>query len=205
MELTWRTLYNQAVHDFNGDTPGEDLEQRLLDHFATAPTAVKQAIDKLTRRYQDGKIRSPWPLILRELERDQTRDITATDNAEKALQTRLAETYIRNAGLYLPTETELIDDLFGPHGRLRAWTHDTQLQARMTTLWQDQQPRAQQAEHDVTERAEKWKATRRMLTEPRDEGDSAGATTEPASLVPGSASIPEPDSPPDDPPDLFAE
>lgn len=85
------------------------------------------------------------------------------DNQERARQAHLAETYIRNAGLYDPTPADLQDDLFGPNGRLRAW-QDDQLKARMTDLYNAEQPRAQQAHRDATARAEKWKAARQHAT-----------------------------------------
>jgi hypothetical protein len=43
-----------------------------------------------------------------------------------------------NAGRELPSESELLDELFGRHGRLRAWASDPELRSRMVALWREQ-------------------------------------------------------------------
>jgi hypothetical protein len=59
----------------------------------------------------------------------------AVPEPERLTGIRLAESYIRNAGLYLPTEAELLDELFGRHGSLRAFADDGELRARMLECW----------------------------------------------------------------------
>ncbi len=95
-------------------------------------------------------------------------------DATKAKAIEHAERYIRNAGLYLPTPAELLDELFGPHGDLKAWATDQELQQRMLTLWRDQLPRAEtwRRTHHPTdlETAEHWiRDTGWMLDNPSQE------------------------------------
>lgn len=146
-EITWADLYDQAVESFGGTTPGATLEQQLLDHFRRHPAAVQAAIQKLADRYAQGKIHSPWPIVLTELQReDQRTTITASIDRERDQAIRLAELYITNAGLYIPTEQDLLDDTFGPHGRLRQWADDQPLRERILDHWRQQADRAERAE-----------------------------------------------------------
>lgn len=71
----------------------------------------------------------------------------------------LAERYIRNAGLYLPDETSVIDELFGQRGRLKTWTTDPTLQERMLIHWRAEQPRVEEAEAESLARAARWRTT----------------------------------------------
>lgn len=146
-EIIWRDLYDQAVQAFGGTTPGQQLETQILQHFTRHPAAVQAAIHKLADRYAQGKIHTPWPLVLTELQREDTRDhITATIDRERDQATHLAEIYITNAGLYIPTEADVLDDTFGPHGRLRQWADDQALRDRIVDHWSNQHDRAERSE-----------------------------------------------------------
>lgn len=81
-------------------------------------------------------------------------------DAARAKAVHLAETYIRNASLYNPDEASILDDLFGPFGRLKQWADDETLRDRMADLWQAQQPRAAHAEQDRLARAARHRAMR---------------------------------------------
>jgi hypothetical protein len=48
-----------------------------------------------------------------------------------------AERFMINAGRDLPSEAEVLDELFGRHGVLRHW-QDAELTARMVALWHEQ-------------------------------------------------------------------
>lgn len=160
-EIHWADIYDKAVTSFGGSTPGQQLEADILTHFREHPAATQAAITKIADRFTAGKIHSPWPLVLRELDRDDNRDgITARDDHERQTAIRLTEIYITNAGLYLPTEAEVIDDTFGDHGRLKQWADDPDLQERIVQHWRDQQPRAEAAIADSLERAAKFNAGR---------------------------------------------
>lgn len=178
MALTWADLYDQAVAAFAGQTPTRDLENALMQAYEQRPDAVTAILEKAADRYGAGKAHSPWGLVKSELEHDARRaNLRPVEHdADRETQTRLAETYIRNAGLYLPTELELTDDLMGDHGRLRAWAKDGTLTGRMTALWQAQQPRREQAERDATSRAERWKAARALAEQAHSPAELAQAS-----------------------------
>lgn len=114
MELTWRTIYDQAVTQFGGQRPGANLEQQIIDQFEQHPARVVDAIGKLGARYTAGTIHSPWPLVLRELQHTPDRDaIVVTDESERARAIRDAETWIRHVGADIDDEHALIRELFG--------------------------------------------------------------------------------------------
>jgi hypothetical protein len=74
-------------------------------------------------------------------------------HVDRARNAHLAERFIATAGLFMP-EPELMDELFGARGRLRAWP---ELRARMVDAWQAQQPQAVLVDVERTERAERWR------------------------------------------------
>jgi hypothetical protein len=80
-------------------------------------------------------------------------------DAEQARQTRLAETWIRNAGGYEPDEQSLLEGLFGEHGRLHPWADNQQLRNRMLELYRQERPRFQQAENRLTEHGNLYRQT----------------------------------------------
>ena len=136
MSQSWQQLYDEAQKLFDGQTPGTQLEAQLAAFYEARPHAVQQALTKVADAYHAGKVHSPWPVLRAELERDAKRaTITADETPERELQVHLAENFIRNAGWGLPTEAELVDELFGRHGKLRAWASDELLVARMVDAW----------------------------------------------------------------------
>lgn len=137
-----------------GLTPTQMAE--LEQHDQGYVTAWLEALDSTPQ----VKNRTGWFLAGIRSNRHPGQD----DNQEKARQIHLATVYIDNAGLYLPTEAEVIDHFQGPHGRLRQWADDQRLSDRLVELWRSEQPRAEQATRDTTARAEKWKAARQLAT-----------------------------------------
>lgn len=68
---------------------------------------------------------------------------------------RLAELWIVNAGLYMPTGEEVLHELFERNGsRLHPWYDDEDLRAQMLDVWENERPRAARAEREQRERAE---------------------------------------------------
>jgi hypothetical protein len=152
-ETTWADTYQTTVDAFGGTTPGQQLETQILTHYQQHPAATQTAINKIAARYKDGKIHSPWPLLLKELQRATEREhITANQDRERDQAIHLTEIYITNAGLYIPTETELLDDAFGNHGRLKQWADDQQLRDRIAEHWRQQQPRIKAAQPETLQR-----------------------------------------------------
>lgn len=79
-------------------------------------------------------------------------------DTSRTTKVRLAETWIRNAGHYEPSEQALLDALFGEHGRLKTWADDQALRDRMVKLWEAEHPRGVAADTAQLERAQRWKA-----------------------------------------------
>jgi hypothetical protein len=137
MTSTWQELFDEAQKLFDGQTPGAQLEAQLAAFYEARPHAMQQAISKVAAAYHAGKVHSPWPVLRAELERDAKRaTISADETPERELQIHLAERFISNAGWLLPTEAELVDELFGRHGKLKAWASDEVLVSRMVDAWQ---------------------------------------------------------------------
>jgi hypothetical protein len=153
MELTWANVYDQAVAGFGGQTPGRVLEAEIVEIFLERPADVRAAIAKVTARFASGHVHTPWPVVRRELEQGARRhEIVADDDSQRRLAERKAELYVRNAGLYLPTEDELLDELFGKVGLLRVWEDDGELHRRMIELWLEHRPRGERAEAEAEAR-----------------------------------------------------
>ena len=56
-------------------------------------------------------------------------------DARKLESLRLAERYLSSVACALPTEAELLDEVFGARGRLRPWASDGELRARIVETW----------------------------------------------------------------------
>lgn len=143
-ELTFQTLYDDAVQTFGGQQPGRQLEAALLEQFQARPAALVAAIGKAGELYSNGKAHSPWGIVKSELARHEQRahHIADTNHGDLAKQTALAHRYIQLAAHHLPTETELLIELFGPAGErgtapghLNPWAGNQQLEQQMIGAW----------------------------------------------------------------------
>lgn len=156
----WAELRNHAIQVFNGDHPGAALEDAILHHFEREPTKVATAIDQIGRQVANGKIRSGWAILDRELNH-QTPNVVATDNAERAKQLQLAETWIRNTGGNLDRPEEVEAELFDPHlGKLRHWP---ETRDQILALWTEQRHRFTQTDAEAIERMAHQAATLKRL------------------------------------------
>lgn len=170
----WHTLRDRGIRLFNGDTPGTELERRIVDHFARHPARVATTIEATGRKVAAGGIRSGWAILLRELDaKPQTAQ--ADDNADRAIAIRLAEAWIRNTGGYIDRQSELEAELFGDTGRLRHWPD---LRQRMTAYWLEQRHRFQKAERDAHQRAQAQAALRAELRTRLRHASSSAITPE---------------------------
>ena len=143
------------MRDTGGDLPGGRLEQQLIDAYAEHPTAVEKAIEKITLGHAAGKVRSPWGALKTEIERHRDNPTHETGHGrEKAIQR--AEQRIRNELLHYERADEVLDELFGPRGTLKAHT-SPDLEARMLALWNDLRPLGELTEHEQTERLARWR------------------------------------------------
>jgi len=131
----WPTERDRATNLFNGDTPGPAIEANVLHHFHQHPGRVHTLIGAIGNRIAKGaSITSGWAILNHELN-TKPAPVVATDNAEKAKQIHLAEQWIRNAGRDIVDHHELVDELFGVHGRLHDWKSDHDLHDRLLELW----------------------------------------------------------------------
>jgi len=162
--MTWPDLYERAVKAFQ-DTPSRELEAQLVEAYEQRPATVAAAVSDVAGGFAAGRIRAPWPFLARVVEEKAHANVVPSGNAERDKRIQQAEQYMRAAGLYLASEDEVRDDLFGDAGRLRAWKDDDEV-ARMLDLWRSLQPAAERVEAEALERAEKWKRGRAALQEP---------------------------------------
>jgi hypothetical protein len=157
-------LYDSLV-DATGTTPGTKLAEDLERLYQRHPATFAAKTGEVIAAWNAGRITSPWPFLRSALQRiDDTRPTAEAPAAELEKAVRLAETWIRNAGLYTPFD-ELESELFEKGGRLEPWANDTALRARITDYWRAQRPRVRQAEHEKIERAEAWKKAQKKLAE----------------------------------------
>jgi hypothetical protein len=134
--MNWQELYDEGCERFGGQRPGHQLEAELVDAFEQRPATVQAAVAKLADRYQAGKVRSPWPLVLAEIEQDRARARhVGDDGADRIQRVRLAERCVVNIGHVLPDEAELVEEIFGRRALLEPWAGDELLRQRMLALW----------------------------------------------------------------------
>ena len=136
--VTWSDTYQRACDLFR-EAPGLMLENEIIDHFTRNPDQVIRAIDSVHQRYDAGKIHSPWPILLRELNQRERDQILAKTNphVEQANDERLAMIYIRNVGHLF--ESEILEDLYGTKGRLERYGDDPALRDRVIAAWKETQ------------------------------------------------------------------
>ena len=148
----YHDLYDQLA-EATGTTPGQALEQQLARLYERHPHAYAAQTRDVIAAWQAGRINSPWPFLRAAMERiDQHRPTTEHAGPERERDIRLAETWIRNAGLYAPL-AEVEAELYGHSVRLAPYTDDAPLRTRIVELWHNQQPRAEQAQREQAERA----------------------------------------------------
>lgn len=114
----WSDTRHKAIQAFHGETPGAELEQRVIDVFRRRPQLVIDAIAYVADQRKLGRVKkSCWGVLAAHIEHAEhtDRDVVATDESERAAAIAKAEHWIDRAGLHLPTEHELLDELFGDH------------------------------------------------------------------------------------------
>jgi len=156
MTFDWHTEYARALAAFGGDTPSATLEQDLLEAFQQHPQAVTNAITKIGKAYEAGKIHSPWGALKTEIPKQIQRDTRVGDGRERQAAIANAEQWLRNAGLMYDRWTEVHDELFD-RGALAPWKRDRQLNDRLEALWLELRPIGEQTEAAELERADAWK------------------------------------------------
>jgi hypothetical protein len=144
---SWLATRDNAVVQFANELPQADTEQAILQHFHDHPDIVIALINEVAEQKRHGKARSGWAILKARLNAyAATKDVRVTSTRDRNAAATLGETWIRNAGHYCPTKTELVDHLFGHLGKLRAYPD---LEPRMVSLWQQ----LHQPDEDTTETA----------------------------------------------------
>jgi hypothetical protein len=111
-EYDWQTTRTNAIRKL-GETLGAQLEHDLIQAFKENPRHVTQIIEAvIAERDAGATFASPWAIIRHRAQQD-TEPVIATDKTERERAIRLAEAWIRTAGLYLNDQAELLHELFG--------------------------------------------------------------------------------------------
>jgi hypothetical protein len=114
------------------------VDPELVDAWLHAASAPK--IKSPVGYFLSGLRSGDWP-------------ISQSNDARRAA-TRLAELWIVHAGLYMPTEAELLDELFERSSSLlHPWYDDEDLRAQMVDVWHHERPRGERADRELAERA----------------------------------------------------
>jgi hypothetical protein len=167
MTFDWQTEYGRALNAFGGDTPSATLEQDIFEAFQQHPQAVTNAITKIARGYEAGRIHSPWGALKAEIPKQVDADVRVGDGSERNRKIANAEQWIRTTGLMFDRWSEVEDELFGERGPLRPWHKDHALSQRLEQLWTEQRPLGEATEQAELERAEQWKTARaKVLANP---------------------------------------
>ena len=135
----WTTLYRQGVADFTG-TPSAEMEQIIFTAFQQQPKLVTDMFRQVAEQVRAGTVASGWAVIAhrcRTITAGPRHTGTADDTAEKEKRIANTVTWLKNAGLHFDNERELLDEVFGDQGRLRAWKDDPALVEEIKARWRD--------------------------------------------------------------------
>lgn len=211
----WSDTRHKAIQAFHGETPGPELEQRIIDVFRRRPQLVIDSIAYVAEQRKLGRVqKSCWGVLAAHIEHAAhvSEDIVASDESDRAKAIVRAERWIERAGLHLPTEHDVLDELFGEHpghtppvefleelqradgpgralygpllaaavqrtrehgseaipgpggGILRPYD-SPELRQRMLDHWREHRLTGIELEEDELDRAERWRAARRMPPE----------------------------------------
>jgi len=76
-----------------------------------------------------------------------------------------AEFWTRNAGMFMPDETNFLSELFDPPaGILRHYADDEQLREKMLSQYRKVRPRGERVEQETAERAARIRASREKVS-----------------------------------------
>lgn len=163
--MDWQTLRNQFMRDIGGDPPGAQLEDELIQAYATHPDAIERSVEKITLAFKAGKIRSPWGALKTEAAKavDAARNPTHDKGSSRTKAIARAEQRIRNELLHYDRWDEAEDELFGERGTLREHK-SPQLRERMEALWNDLRPLGVQTQLEHEQRMTRYAEQRAALT-----------------------------------------
>lgn len=155
----WSDVRSRAIAAFE-EFPHGSTEDRIIAVFEREPTLVMRTIEVMAERKRAGTVKSAWAVLRTELDRlESVQDVVATDEGQRTRAVARAEEWVRHAGVHYDREDEILEELFGDHGRLRSLASDERTRERMVALWRKVRPQGEQADRDELERAERWTQT----------------------------------------------
>lgn len=117
-QFVWSEVRDSAIRQFQGQTPSAELEQEILTAFLADPLQIVNEVGRVAKKLADGKIQSAWPILrLNVRELGERPDAVATDASSRAKAVARAENWIRTAGIWCPSEAELLGELYGESER----------------------------------------------------------------------------------------
>jgi hypothetical protein len=145
--------------------------------LAEVDAASEELVSAWLAQASGPRIENPTSLFIWGLRsgRLPEQDARADGRSHQVVQ---AEHWVANVGLFFDSEDELLDELFGRHGLLRAHGEDTELQKRMISLWAGLRPRGEEVEQASRERASRNAATYRLLHQPKEARNESGTDEE---------------------------
>jgi hypothetical protein len=86
-------------------------------------------------------------------------------DAHRAKRIKTAEHWIKNAGLFVPVESEVLHELFdGPSALLRSYADEQPLRERIVTLWRLERPHGEEIEAESLARSERIRESRNVIS-----------------------------------------
>ena len=135
--MNYQDHYDEATHTF-GEPPSIELEQTLRSAFSARPAQTGAMLERVQRDFVSGRLYSPWAVVKAEIKRAGERAAVVVDGSpERERAIHLAELRVRNIGHVLPSESELVEELFGKRALLEPWREDAELRERMLQLWRE--------------------------------------------------------------------
>lgn len=162
----WVETRLRAIELFQ-DAPSAAQEQRVLDVFREHPALVCESIEHVGRRFESGQVRNPWAILAKHVEEAMAplEDFTASDERDREKQTRRAEQWIRSAGKHFDRVEEVLEELFGELGRIRAFD-SPELRERMARVWREVRPEGELIAEQELERARRYRVLKDRKPDP---------------------------------------
>lgn len=160
--VEWSSVRDGAISLFNGERPLQASEDDIIAVFKTHPQEVIHAINEVAQQVNNGQARSGWGVLrhrVKGIAAKAQRNATAHLGPSREAALARAQQYMRAAGMFLPTEAEVIEDLFGDRGQLEPFP---ELQDEMLALWRELRPKVAQSEQDAIKRGLAFQAQRRL-------------------------------------------
>lgn len=130
---TWSEWRDKACRWY-GETPNPTTEAAIVEVFKTRPAAVVAELQLVADALRAGKVRSGWAVASTRIAALASSDTVATDETEERQALAAARAWVRNVGHAYDRESEVVDELFGPYGRLRQWPD---LRERVLEEWRN--------------------------------------------------------------------